>query len=111
LGQLVLAAKVTHVPSLMLSEAEGSPLRAARAGAVGALRELGRRARERDVSTFVVFDTHWLSNSATTSTPIHGIAKALPSSSATIFPPAAAARSMSSFTSAREALPWSDYRD
>ena len=27
-----------------------------------ALRELGRRARDRRVSTFVVFDTHWLSN-------------------------------------------------
>lgn len=62
MGQLVLAAKVSHVPSLMLSELEGSPLRAAREGAVRALRQLGRRARERRVSTFVVFDTHWLSN-------------------------------------------------
>jgi 3,4-dihydroxyphenylacetate 2,3-dioxygenase len=62
LGQLVLAAKVSHVPSLMLSEVEGSPLRTARAGAVAALRELGRRAREREVTSFVVFDTHWLSN-------------------------------------------------
>src|SRR5665647_691444 len=62
MGKLVLAAKVTHVPSLMLSEVEGSPLRAARQHAVRALRELGRRARARRVSTFVVFDTHWLSN-------------------------------------------------
>jgi 3,4-dihydroxyphenylacetate 2,3-dioxygenase len=62
MGALVLAAKVSHVPSLMLSEVEGSPLRSARQGAVRALRELGRRARERDVRTFVVFDTHWLSN-------------------------------------------------
>ena len=62
MGQLVLAAKVTHVPSLMLSEEKGCPLKAAREGAVRALRELGRRARERRVSTFVVFDTHWLSN-------------------------------------------------
>ncbi len=62
MGEIVLAAKVTHVPSLMLSEAEGSPLKAARAGAVESLRELGRRARQRKVSTFVVFDTHWLSN-------------------------------------------------
>ena len=62
MGQLVLAAKVTHVPSLMLSEMEGSPLRLARENAVRALRELGRRARERRVSSFVVFDTHWLSN-------------------------------------------------
>ena len=62
MGQLVLAAKVSHVPSLMLSELEGSPLKAAREGAVRALRQLGDRARERRVSTFVVFDTHWLSN-------------------------------------------------
>ena len=62
MGELVLAAKVSHVPSLMLSEVAGSPLRDARQGAVQALRELGRRARERRVSTFVVFDTHWLSN-------------------------------------------------
>jgi 3,4-dihydroxyphenylacetate 2,3-dioxygenase len=62
MGELVLAAKVSHVPSLMLSEVPGSPLRDARKGAVNALRELGRRARERRVSTFVVFDTHWLSN-------------------------------------------------
>jgi len=62
MGQLVLAAKVTHVPSLMLSEVEGSPLKSARAGAVAGLRELGRRAEARDVSTFIVFDTHWLSN-------------------------------------------------
>jgi 3,4-dihydroxyphenylacetate 2,3-dioxygenase len=46
----------------MLSEVPGSPLGDARKGAVNALRELGRRARERRVSTFVVFDTHWLSN-------------------------------------------------
>ena len=62
MGEIVLAAKVTHVPSLMLSEAEGSPLKEMRAGAIRSLRELGRRARERKVSTFVVFDTHWLSN-------------------------------------------------
>ena len=62
MGQLVLAAKVTHVPSLMLSEQPGSPLRAAREPAVNSLRELGRRAKERGVTCFVVFDTHWLSN-------------------------------------------------
>jgi 3,4-dihydroxyphenylacetate 2,3-dioxygenase len=62
MGQLVLAAKVTHVPSLMLSEKPGSHLRSAREAAVDSLRELGRRARARGVTTFVVFDTHWLSN-------------------------------------------------
>ncbi|PDT90539.1 3,4-dihydroxyphenylacetate 2,3-dioxygenase [Bradyrhizobium sp. Y36] len=62
MGQLVLAAKVTHVPSLMLSELSGSPLRDAREPAISSLRELGRRAQERGVTCFVVFDTHWLSN-------------------------------------------------
>jgi len=62
MGELVLAAKVSHVPSLMLSEATGHPLHEARAAAVKALRELGRRAKQRGVSTFIVFDTHWLSN-------------------------------------------------
>jgi len=62
LGELVLAAKVSHVPSLMLSEVAASPLREARQEAVEALRVLGRRARERRVTSFVVFDTHWLSN-------------------------------------------------
>lgn len=62
MGELVLAAKVSHVPSLMLSEPADHPLHDVRASAVAALRELGSRARERGVSTFVVFDTHWLSN-------------------------------------------------
>jgi 3,4-dihydroxyphenylacetate 2,3-dioxygenase len=62
MGQLVLAAKVTHVPSLMLSESADSPLKQARAAAVNSLRELGKRARAREISTFVVVDTHWLSN-------------------------------------------------
>src|SRR3954471_2506580 len=62
MGQIVLAAKVSHVPSLILSEAQGSPLKAARQEAVDSLRELGRRASARDVTTFGVFDTHWLSN-------------------------------------------------
>lgn len=62
MGELVLAAKVSHVPSLMLSEPADHPLHDVRAGAVAALCELGRRARDRRVSSFVVFDTHWLSN-------------------------------------------------
>jgi 3,4-dihydroxyphenylacetate 2,3-dioxygenase len=62
MSSIVLAAKVSHVPSIMMSEAAGSPLAGARDGAIKALRELGRRARERKVDTFVVIDTHWLSN-------------------------------------------------
>ena len=61
MGQVVLAAKVTHVPSLMLSEREG-PMKGKRDEAIAALKEIGRRARERGADTFVVFDTHWLSN-------------------------------------------------
>lgn len=62
MGQIVLAAKVTHVPSLMLSEVEGSPLKGTRTDAIASLRELGRRAMDRKVTSFVVFDSHWLSN-------------------------------------------------
>lgn len=62
MGEIVLAAKVSHVPSIMLSEQPGSPLKGTRDGAIKALKELGRRARDRGVTTFVVYDTHWLSN-------------------------------------------------
>lgn len=61
MGQLVLAAKVTHVPSLLISEREG-PLKGRRAGAIASLREIGKRARARGADTFLVFDTHWISN-------------------------------------------------
>jgi 3,4-dihydroxyphenylacetate 2,3-dioxygenase len=62
MGTIALAAKITHVPSLMLSEQPGSDLAGTRDDAIHSLRELGRRAREREVDSFVVFDTHWLSN-------------------------------------------------
>lgn len=61
MGEIVLAAKITHVPSLLISEREG-PLKGRREGPINSLKELGRRARQRGVDTFVVFDTHWLSN-------------------------------------------------
>lgn len=61
MGQLVLAAKVTHVPSLLISEREG-PLKGKRAGAIASLREIGARACLRGADTFLVFDTHWISN-------------------------------------------------
>ncbi|MEQ8699942.1 MAG: 3,4-dihydroxyphenylacetate 2,3-dioxygenase [Bauldia litoralis] len=62
MGKVALAAKITHVPSLMLSEAPGSALAGTRDRAIDSLREIGRRARARGVDTYVVFDTHWLSN-------------------------------------------------
>ncbi len=61
MGRVVLAAKVTHVPSLMLSEQDGA-LKGRRAPAIESLKEIGRRARERGADTFLIFDTHWLSN-------------------------------------------------
>jgi 3,4-dihydroxyphenylacetate 2,3-dioxygenase len=61
MGRIVLAAKVTHVPSLMLSERDGA-LKGRRAPAIESLKEIGRRARERGADTFLIFDTHWLSN-------------------------------------------------
>ena len=61
MGEVVLAAKVTHVPSIVMSE-PGGPLEGRRAEALASLHELGRRARARGVQAFLVFDTHWLSN-------------------------------------------------
>jgi 3,4-dihydroxyphenylacetate 2,3-dioxygenase len=61
MGEVVLAAKITHVPSILISEREG-PLKGKREQAIWALRELGRRAKARGVDAFLIFDTHWLSN-------------------------------------------------
>ena len=60
-GEVVLAAKVTHVPSLLLSERDGA-LKGRRASAIESLKEIGGRARARRADTFLIFDTHWLSN-------------------------------------------------
>jgi 3,4-dihydroxyphenylacetate 2,3-dioxygenase len=62
MGELVLAAKITHVPSIWLSLQEGKHHGIRRAAEL-ALRELGRRARARGVDTFVIADTHWLNSS------------------------------------------------
>lgn len=61
MGTVVLAAKVTHVPSIWLSE-HSDKHRGIRDNAISGLRELGRRARERGADTFVVFDAHWIVN-------------------------------------------------
>lgn len=63
MGELVFAAKVTHVPTMLLSEQEG-PLKGARQQAIDGHREIGRRMRAAGVDTVVVVDTHWLVNSA-----------------------------------------------
>ena len=61
MGELVLAAKITHVPSMYLSELPG-PHQGWRQAAIDGHREISRRARERGADTLVVFDVHWLVN-------------------------------------------------
>jgi 3,4-dihydroxyphenylacetate 2,3-dioxygenase len=60
-GKLALVAKVTHVPSLYLSELPG-PRQGSRQSAIDGHHEISRRCRELGVDTLVVFDTHWLVN-------------------------------------------------
>ena len=62
MGKLALAAKITHVPSLYLSELDG-PHKGCRQAAIDGHHEIGRRCRALGVDTIVVFDVHWLVNS------------------------------------------------
>lgn len=62
MGTLALAAKITHVPSMYLSELPG-PHHGCREAAIQGHKEIGRRCRDLGVDTIVVFDTHWLVNS------------------------------------------------
>lgn len=62
MGNVALAAKITHVPSMYISEQEG-PHKGCRQAAIDGHIEIGRRCRELGVDTIVVFDTHWLVNS------------------------------------------------
>ncbi len=61
MGKLALAAKITHVPSMILSELDG-PRKGTRQDAIDGHREISRRCRALGVDTLVVFDTHWLVN-------------------------------------------------
>jgi len=61
MGQLALAAKITHVPSMYLSELPG-PRQGTRQDAIDGHFEISRRCRALGVDTLVVFDTHWLVN-------------------------------------------------
>ena len=61
MGRLALAAKITHVPSMYLSELPG-PHHGCREAAIEGHREIGRRCRVAGVDTIVVFDVHWLVN-------------------------------------------------
>lgn len=62
MGKVSLVAKITHVPSMYLSELDG-PHKGCREAAIEGHRIISRRCRELGVDTLVVFDTHWLVNS------------------------------------------------
>jgi 3,4-dihydroxyphenylacetate 2,3-dioxygenase len=61
MGRVALTAKVTHVPSMYLSEHDG-PHHGCREAAIGGHREISRRCRALGVDTIVVLDVHWLVN-------------------------------------------------
>ena len=61
MGEIVLAAKITHVPTMLLSEQPGE-LYGCRQQAIEGHHEIGRRAREAGADTVVILDTHWLVN-------------------------------------------------
>ena len=61
MGEIALAAKITHVPSMYISELDG-PNKGCREAAINGHKEISRRCRELGIDTIVVFDTHWLVN-------------------------------------------------
>ena len=61
MGEIVLAAKVTHVPTLQMSEQEG-PIKGKRQSAIDGHLEIARRAKALGADTAVICDTHWLVN-------------------------------------------------
>jgi 3,4-dihydroxyphenylacetate 2,3-dioxygenase len=61
MGKIGLAAKITHVPSIWMSEMYEKH-KGIRDNAIQGLVELGRRGRERGVDAYVVIDCHWITN-------------------------------------------------
>ena len=61
MGSIVQAAKITHVPSIWMSHTI-EQFRGIRQSAIDGFAELGRRARDAGVETFIIFDTHWIVN-------------------------------------------------
>lgn len=61
MGELVLSAKVSHVPTMLMSERPGR-LFGTRASSINAHKEIGRRARALGADTIIVLDTHWMVN-------------------------------------------------
>ncbi len=61
MGEIVLAAKCTHVPTMLMSEQPGR-LEGARQPAINGHREIARRAKALGADTVVICDTHWVIN-------------------------------------------------
>ncbi|GAA6194469.1 3,4-dihydroxyphenylacetate 2,3-dioxygenase [Phaeobacter sp. NW0010-22] len=61
MGEIVLAAKCTHVPTMLMSEQDG-PIKGKRQAAIDGHREIARRAKELGATTVVICDTHWVIN-------------------------------------------------
>lgn len=61
MGEIVLAAKMTHVPTMLMSEQEG-PVKGKRKAAIDGHREIARRAKALGADTVVICDTHWVIN-------------------------------------------------
>ncbi|MBX3611642.1 MAG: 3,4-dihydroxyphenylacetate 2,3-dioxygenase [Hydrogenophaga sp.] len=63
MGKLALVAKITHVPSIVMSEFDG-PRKGTRQDAIDGLKAIGQRCRDLGVDSIVIFDTHWLVNAS-----------------------------------------------
>ena len=59
--EIVLAATMTHVPTLLLSEQEG-PIKGKRRAAIDGHRKIARRAKALRVATVIICNTHWVIN-------------------------------------------------
>ncbi|GAL33458.1 3,4-dihydroxyphenylacetate 2,3-dioxygenase [Vibrio maritimus] len=61
MGKLCVAAKITHVPTMLMSEEPGR-LHGCRKPAIDGHKQIAQMAKDLDVDTVVVLDTHWLVN-------------------------------------------------
>jgi 3,4-dihydroxyphenylacetate 2,3-dioxygenase len=61
MGEIVLAAKCTHVPTMLMSEQDG-PVKGTRQSAIDGHMQIARRAKELGADTVVICDTHWVIN-------------------------------------------------
>ncbi|MFZ7092932.1 3,4-dihydroxyphenylacetate 2,3-dioxygenase [Primorskyibacter sp. 2E233] len=61
MGEIVLAAKMTHVPTMLMSEQDG-PIKGKRQAAIDGHLEIARRAKTLGADTVVICDTHWVIN-------------------------------------------------